>query len=136
MKKSINTFIAIGLTVSLVSCGPSEESIKREMKLKMENKLALQDSIKTTKDVKLKYVQALSDAKGELEVAKDKLSRIKEWEFGRTSSEREDQIKQQTLVIDGIEKYIMDLQNGIPNIESKIDNFEMQLQILEAEINK
>lgn len=136
MKKSINTFIAMGLTVLFVACGPNEETIKREMKLKMENKLALQDSIKANKDLKLKYEQALSNAKGELEVAQDKLSRIKEWEFGRTPSEREDQIKQQTLVIDGIEKYIMDIQNGIPNIERKIVNFEIQLQIIETEINK
>jgi len=136
MKKSIYALITVLITIFVLSCGQSEESIRREMKLKMESKLSLQDSVKTNNNLKLRYEQALSDAKGELEVAKDRLARIEQWKFGRTPSEREEQIKEQTISIGNIEKYIGKLQNGIPIIESKIANFESQLLIVEADINK
>lgn len=133
---TVITIMSLGLTVMLLSCGPSEETIKQKTKQNMETKLALQDSIKIVKDRKTQYENVLSDAKGELEVAKDKLSRIKEWQFGRSNSEREEQIRNQTKVIDELEKYIEGLKKAIPQIEEEIDLFEMQLQFVEADLNK
>ena len=43
--------------------------------------------------------QSLSDANTELRLAKEKLSRIKEYTFGRTASEKEQQITKQYKII-------------------------------------
>lgn len=135
MKTIILTILTLGFT-TFMSCGPSEESIRRETKLKMEIKMALQDSILSVKNQKLRFENALSDAKAELEVAKDQFSRIKEFKLGRLTSERNEQIRSQTKVIEEIENLIEKYKEYIPILDQNIKSYEIQLQNVEAELNK
>lgn len=153
MKKIIFTLSTLGL-LAIISCGPSAEekaaaekrkadstatAIKQQMdsiakateqatKLKMETKLALQDSIKNTTMNKEYMEMELSEAKADLEAAKDGMGKIKEWQLGRTPAEREQQIKNQTYKIDGLEKQIENLKTDIRTAKQKIIDFETELK--------
>lgn len=123
--KYIFSTLVFSIMLTLFSCGPSAEEIAAKEKSKMdsiakvtevntrlqiEKEKALQDSIaqaeasaamnkemQEANTANLK--QSLSDANTELRLAKEKLSRIKEFTFGRTASEKEQQITQQYKII-------------------------------------
>lgn len=62
----------------------------------------------------------LRDAKGNLNVEKDRMTKIKAWQFGRLPSEREQQIRNQTLVIEQWQDYIAQLESSIVQLESAL----------------
>lgn len=138
MKKTIYSFAILSLLV-IISCGPSAEekvaiekakmdSIANATKQKMETKLALQDSLKWTRSNKGMMEMQLTETKGELAAAKDRMGLIKEFQLGRTQSERGQQIKNQTILIDSLEKQIRNLEITIQATEQKIRNVETELK--------
>jgi hypothetical protein len=135
---TIKSLIISSATITLLSCGPSAETIKQETKEatehNMEIKVSLQDSIKTIEALKIKCQKAFSDSKAQLEVEKDKLARIEEWKFGRTESERENQIKNQTRVVNDLSDYIIELENSIPKADEKIKQLREELEIVEIQL--
>jgi hypothetical protein len=137
MGKIILTAAALGL-LTIISCGPSKEEKAALEKAKMdsvalatrrqiETKYALQDSIKSTRTYKEQMEIQLTESKANLEAAIDKMGRIKEWQFGRTAAEREQQIKDQTYRIDRIEKEIDNLKIAIQNASQQIADFQTEL---------
>ena len=136
MKNSIRILTSLLFVTIISSCGQSEEekaklanqqqaredSIRQSTvdatKHTMENKLALQDSLKNTNSGIEIAKAKLAETKSELEVAKDKMNSVKEAQFLRTHSEREEQIKNQSLVIQGLEEKIIKMQQAINQMES------------------
>ena len=152
MKAFTILIMAIGI-MSILSCGPSAEekaatekakadslvlvektkmdSTAKATEQKIETKLALKDSVKKVmNDIEVMDYQ-LTDAKGELAAATDKLNSIKEFEIGRALADREKQIKNQTIIIDELEKKIEKLQNAIQQSEDQIKRFQTDLKIYE-----
>ena len=137
MKKIFCAFVTI-LFVILISCGPNAkekaaaekikmDSIAQATQQKMEAKFALKESIKTaTTDIQNMEVE-LTETKANLEVAKDGMGKIKEWQLGRTPQEREQQIKDQSYKIDELEKYVESLKSTIQTTKQKINGLEIEL---------
>ena len=137
MKKIFCAFVTI-LFVILISCGPNAkekaaaekikmDSIAQATQQKMEAKFALKESIKTaTTDIQNMEVE-LTETKANLEVAKDGMGKIKEWQLGRTPQEREQQIKDQSYKIDELEKYVESLKSTIQTTKQKINGLENEL---------
>ena len=140
--KTLITTVLLGLLI-LTACGPSaeekaklqkarEDSIRvateNATRYKLEMKLALTDSIKNLEALKEGIENRLTYLKGELEVAKDKMTRIKEVQFLRTPDERERQIRSQALTIDQLEKEIEELPNRIQQTINKITQTKSDLK--------
>ena len=70
---------------------------------------------------------SLQQANAEMEVAVDKLSRIKEFHFGRAPSEREEQIRNQTL-------YILQLGDQINSLKEQLIEGEQKSEKLAQEL--
>lgn len=142
---SMKTLIMIsflGLSIP-TACGPSaeeraklqkarEDSIRvateNATKQRLEMKLALNDSIKNLESMKEALENRLTFLKGELEVAKDKMTSIKEVQFLRTPGEREQQIRSQALIIDQLEKEIEELPGKIQLTGNKITQTKADLK--------
>jgi septal ring factor EnvC (AmiA/AmiB activator) len=145
MKKLIVSLTFLTL-ITLLACGPSvkekeakekaektkmdsvAKATESEIRQKMENKQALIDSIKNLKSNSQTMEMELVNAKADLAVANDKMRKIKEWQIGRTNSERENQIRQQTISIDFLEKKVNNLFMAIQLSKEKIRNFESELK--------
>ena len=67
---------------------------------------------------------------GDLEAAKDKLGTIKEFQFLRTDAERQQQIKDQTVIIMSLENDLGPVQERILNTQEKIDGWRIDLREL------
>ncbi len=137
--------LLIIVAISLFSCGPNKEKEDRRKKQiadsitlvnRMDSiKIARIDSIakalvfqkeqdrihrekvevgKSIKKIRLEeYLQYLSD---KLVSAKSKLSQIKEFQMGRTSSEKRRQISKQNMKIDDIKKLIRKVKKEIAEV--------------------
>jgi predicted RNase H-like nuclease (RuvC/YqgF family) len=140
--KTLITTVFLGLSI-LTACGPSAEEKARLQKAredsirvatenatrhKLEMKLALTDSVKNLEALKEGIENRLTYLKGELEVAKDKMTRIKEVQFLRTPDEREQQIRSQALTIDQLEKEIEELPDRIQQTTNKIAKTKSELK--------
>ncbi len=140
--KTLITIVFLGLSI-LTACGPSAEEKARLQKAredsirvatenatrhKLEMKLALTDSIKNLEALKEGIENRLTYLKGELEVAKDKMTTIKQVQFLRTPDEREQQIRSQALTIDQLEKEIEELPNRIQQTINKITQTKSDLK--------
>ncbi|GEM_PF-2059341 len=74
--------------------------------------------------------QKLENSEAELEVAKDDINQVKQFQLLRTESEREAQIRTATKNKIEIEKYIHQLNNQMQGIEDSIFSTEMQINQL------
>lgn len=144
--KIISALTSVVFVILLISCGQSEEeqaklklqqqaredSIKRageeEAKKKFENKQAMQDSLSNVSIQLSIYKRSLMEAKASLEAAKDKMNTIREFQFGRTASERESQIKNQSITISSLEEELAQLIDQTKLAEDKLNRFKSVLQ--------
>lgn len=108
-----------------------QDSIKKAgeeaAKLKLENKQALEDSLQRRTLSLSAYQASLVEAKADLEVAKDKMNSIKEYQLGRTTEERETQIKNQSITISTLETNVKQLEEQIRETEGRISQLKTQL---------
>lgn len=86
-----------------------EDSIRQADETAANNAMAKQDDLSQKKE-------ELSNAKADLAAEQDKLSRIKEFQFGRTPTEREQQIRDQTKIIEDLKNNIEDLEKQISEL--------------------
>jgi len=133
-------------TTLLISCGPSaeelaaqkqqqiarEDSIKnvteKETKRKIEAKLAIQNYLERAANTLSSLKSELIETKGNLDAANDKMASIKEFQFGRTQAEREQQIKYQSMTISSFEERINEIEAKISETEMEIDKQKRALQ--------
>jgi hypothetical protein len=131
------------MLIFVLSCGQSAEekaakekartdSIVKATEEATRNKIemaqSLKDSISKGTNVLNMLEKRLVAEKADLEVAKDRLVKIKEFHFGRTAAEREQQIKNQIVAIDEIEKTIESLDSKITLVNQKIEQLKVELQ--------
>ncbi len=127
MTKTKNTFVGIAL-LTLVACGQSKEQQAAEEKHKMDStaqatktellhQQALQDSIKQAKIQQEQNKETLTnnlvDLKGRLAAAQSKMSDIQSFQFGRSHDEKDQQIANQTKVIEELKIQIADLETQL-----------------------
>ncbi len=141
--KAIFQIKAILLLFILSSCGPSAEeraaiqqrhddSVKnvavRETQKKMENLQEIKDKLEGLNKRTVTYKSELANLKADLDVANDKLKHIKEFHMLRTDSDREQQIRNQDLVIQSIEENIQKYTSAIAECEQLIPQLQQQLR--------
>ena len=93
-----------------------------------EYSAALTDSVSGIKDEISSMKEALGDLKAECEVQKDKLGKIKEFQFLRSRDEREAQIRDKVREIDELENLILEIENKVVNRQVQLDYFISELQ--------
>lgn len=130
-------FFPLIAAIIVWGCGPTAEekaaiekakldSVATVTRHNMETKIALQDSIKNWKEYHEQFKYKLSETKGELAAAEDRLTSIRGFEFLRSASEREQQIKTQTMFIDELQNRLTDLENAIQQSENNIRYYEAE----------
>jgi hypothetical protein len=135
MKKIVNIFLLSTILFATISCGTSEEekakiemAAKEELKKEMEEKAALQNAISTKSKELTDARNLLIETKAMLDAEIDKMSSIKQFQLGRTSEEREQQIIQQSELIQKLEENVGTLQSNIPIIENELNDLKLKLQ--------
>lgn len=140
-------FIFIFATL-IVSCGNSkndklireaeqrahDDSVRKaaeeETKRKMELQFAYTDSVNRITNELANLDEALGDMKAEFEVQKDKLEEIKGFQFLRSRSEREAQIREKVKEINDLEKLTLSVSDKIINLQIRLDFFKSELNTL------
>lgn len=127
----------------LFACGPGaeekarlqkarEDSIKMvtetATRLKIEKKLALAEQLKNEESVHEGQENRLSFLKTELEVQRDKLNQIKQPKFLRTPAEREQQLRQQILLIEQLERDLEDVQYDLTKTDATLHKLKQELK--------
>lgn len=143
--------LSILITGLLFACGQSEQQRKalqqeredsirsateKATRLRMEKIQSLKDLVLQTESEKEGLENRLSLLKAELEVAKDKLTTIKQYQFLRTPAEREEQVRAQALVIDQLEKGITTSLDELARREEIIRKTKNELKNYELTSNK
>lgn len=143
--------LSILITGLLFACGQSEQQRKalqqeredsirsateKATRLRMEKIQSLKDLVLQTESEKEGLDNRLSLLKAELEVAKDKLTTIKQYQFLRTPAEREEQVRAQALVIDQLEKGIATSLDELARREEIIRKTKNELKNYELTSNK
>ena len=143
--------LSILITGLLFACGQSEQQRKalqqeredsirsateKATRLRMEKIQSLRDLLSQTEVEKEGLDNRLSLLKAELEVAKDKLTTIKQYQFLRTPAEREEQVRAQALVIDQLEKGIATSLDELAKREEIIRKTKNELKNYELTSNK
>lgn len=139
------------LPIILLACGSSEkerirlaelQKVKQDSLIKavqlatqkrIEQKLMLQDSINTV-SAQLEGIRNRAIViHADLEAAKDKLETIKRPQFLRTPSEREAQIRSQTIRISMLENEIIELQKKAQKAGFLLEKWQRSLHALKNE---
>ncbi len=119
----------------LPSCGPSaaeqaevqkrrDDSIKTAVERKYAAEAQLKDANKQLERLK----DFFKSATASLEAETDRMSKIKEWQLGRTTNEREEQIKRQSILIQNIEENISKIRKKINEVDRHIEILKTQIQ--------
>lgn len=107
------------------------EAVELETRTRLERRNALQDSIRNGESMLSGFRNRLISVTGEVAAAKDKLNTIKGFQFLRTDAEREQQIKNQTVIILSLENDLSSMQEKIMNMQRKIEDYKRQLTQVE-----
>lgn len=119
--KKISQFLFFSLLI--ISCGQSAQEKARIEKAtqsvldSMAAPAAAAEKAKSQADLQAKK-DTLANAKADLAVANDKMGTIKQFQIGRPTSEKEKQIREQTLVIEHLKTKIEDLEKVIEKSQS------------------
>lgn len=131
------------ILITMFACGPSaeekakiqkhfEDSIRvateNATRLKVEKKYSLMEELKISESTKEGQENRLSYLKAELEVQKDKLNTIKQPQFLRTTTEREQQIRLQAMRIEQAEKEITNLRDEVNKSAQRIYDLKAELK--------
>jgi biotin synthase-related radical SAM superfamily protein len=141
MNKQVQIIIAS--LILLTACGSNKEELEKAQKaredsirsatesatlLKVEMIMKLADSIKKYEAQRQVLEDQLTQLKVELNVAIDKMETIKDIQLLRTPSEREEQIRNQSIVINQIEKEINKIPLQIQGTIMKINEFKSEIK--------
>lgn len=134
MKKAL--LIPIAIISMLYACGPNAEQ-KAAMQKSHDDSVAkataakqrhYDDSVQAkkveitqNKNLLNKLQDSLEHAKADLVVAHDQMNNITSFQFGRTHSEREAEISNQTLTIEHLQDKIKDFEGRINEIKVKLN---------------
>lgn len=131
--------LLISACCTFYSCGPSEAEQKRQQELhdaeiKKQAEEALRYKLKLEGDITKEssnlnqQQEHLRTLEAELIVQQDRLERIKKPQFLRSRSEREDEIREQVLLIKDIEQSIVDQKTIIASLKQKGSSLKQELK--------
>lgn len=115
MKK--NLFIALVALYFLASCGPNAEQIEAVY-------LLIEQAEQQLKEAN----EQLNLARAQIEIEKAELSRVKEFQFMRTKSEKNKQIQAQSLKLQKAEENVPEWEDEVVRIEQKISELRKKLE--------
>ncbi len=129
----INYIISIGLIVLTISCGKSKKEMEQEkaqieleQKALEEKKRIHLEKIEVGKSkLKMDLTKELDRLNKLLEEENSKLTEINSFQFGRSSSEKENQLNEQNKKIRYITDYISKFEKGISLINLR-ESFDFQ----------
>jgi len=135
-------FFLVLFILGLCACGPSrielekaqkarEDSIRNSVVEKFATIAALKDSIKSAEAAFESNKSLLVIRRADLVASQDKLSRIRQPQFLRTPEEREQQIRNQMIVVQTLENEVRDLAVKIDHSEIDIKNLKQKLSQLQ-----
>lgn len=141
--KTLLLFLSL---TGILACGPSksdrliqeaelrahDDSVKRaaedQMKQKLEMKFALTDSINRIGTEVSTLKEALGNLKAELEVQKDKLAGLKDFQFLRSRGERESQIREKARELVNLENLQNETATRLENLLVRLDYFKGKIR--------
>lgn len=114
--KQVSIFL-ISFLFILSACGPSEQEVKTKLLNEQQNQKTMDSIQQVQKADKEKLEQYLIELKAELEGEQSTMEKIKEFHLGRLQSEKEEQIKQQSIKIQTLEKNIKDTEKQLESYQ-------------------
>ncbi len=144
MRRCILFIFTALIALSTFSCGPSAEekakveqakadSIKAATEDAMKQKFAVKEALQSKLQNATSYLEKLNEqlvnTKASLDVANSDMDKIKEFHVMRTNSEREEQVRAQSIKIQSI-------QSNISNIEQTISNQQASIAQIKADLEQ
>lgn len=127
--KNLASLSILSAFLALTSCGPSAEEVERKL---LRDIAAKQKFEKELVDVEAdieKARTAISDLGAQEEVERVRLSRIEEWQFGRTVTERDAQIAEQVKHMELIATRTTEWKDFLAAKERQRENLKEMLSI-------
>jgi len=134
--------VLLAISLFVVSCGNNkaeeaalqlrrDDSIRNaavtETQRKFEQKEALEAELTAARNTVATLRQRIETETAELQVAIDRLERIKQFKVLRTAAEREQQISDQTIVITRLETSLSNTKSHLQDVEQKVEGLREQL---------
>jgi hypothetical protein len=134
--------VLLAISLFVISCGNNaaeqaavqqrrDDSIRNaavaETQRKFEQKEALEGELTAARNTINALRQRIETETAELQVAIDRLERIKQFKVLRTAAEREQQISEQTIVITRLETSLNNAKSHLQDIEQKAEAIKEQL---------
>lgn len=105
-----------------------KNAVEQNLKQKYAAKEAIQNSIQSLTSQLDGVNKRIEFLKANLEVANDEMNKIKEFHFGRSDNEREEQIRNQSLKIQNLEDEITALNSKINQDNSQLAEYNGELE--------
>lgn len=115
----------------LMACGPSDAEKQAAIEQRMQAKHDLEMQIMTLTSDIATMKKELIQGNARLEVEIDRLSRIKEWQLGRTPSEREEQISSQSITIQNLDESLESYKSSIAEKENNLTQLQSELSMFQ-----
>lgn len=115
MKKT--TFILASFLSILSACGPSEQEVREKIRLEEQSQKAADSILRVMQEDKEKIENYIMEAKAQLEAENSRMEKIKQFQLGRAQWEKEEQIKNQSIVIQTIEKNIKEAEKQLESYQ-------------------
>ncbi len=93
-----------------------------------EKRLMITDSIQNVGTTIREMESGLISAKAELATAQDHLQHVSQFQFGRTRSEREEQIRETTITIEEMKKWIDETEGNIASWKEHEESLRAQVR--------
>ncbi len=131
-RKSMRTNILFTVLISILifSCGPSEaerQAIEQETLRKVELKNKFENKLKEVRKKLDETQENIITTNAELEVAQSTMNDIKGFQLLRSKSEKENQIKKQSIYISRLKENIKTLESNTIIYKNLITELEVQL---------
>jgi len=126
MKTRYTTIIILLAFIS--SCGPSAEEQAATQKHRDDSiAVSVQQRLQAKMDIQSRIAQvknAITNLNADLAAAKDRMIQIQDFHFLRTNSEREEQVKNQSIKIQRIEEKIEKLNDDLSSSENTLASYQ------------
>ena len=107
------TFIIIFISIILSACGPSEQEVREKLRIEEQSQKTADSLLQVMQADKEKIEQYIIEAKAQLEAELSTMEKIKQFKLGRAQWEKEEQIKNQSILIQTLEKNIKEAEKQL-----------------------
>jgi chromosome segregation ATPase len=126
--KIVYSIAIVMVLAAISSCGLSAEETAAIQKRRDDSiAIAVQQRLQEKQEIQNKIAQlknALATFNADLDAAKDAMNQLKDFHFLRTNSEREEQVRNQSLKIQHIEEKIEKIKDALSSNESSLANYQ------------